>query len=170
MDVFKAIKTRRSIRKFADIPVEKEKLLKVLEAARLAPSANNNQPCHFVVISDKATRERLLPAYTRGWFVKAPVVIIACCYADKAWSRMDGESYWKVDSAIAVENMMLVVHDEGLGSCWIAAFDEKKVKDVLGIPKEVRLIAMLPIGYPAEQKREVTDRKPLDTIVHHERW
>ena len=170
MDVFEAVKTRRSIRKYLDKPVEKDKLLKVLEAARLSPSANNNQPCRFVVVSDEATRESLLPAYTREWFVKAPVVIVACCYPDKAWSRMDGESYWKVDAAIAVENMMLVAHEAGLGTCWVAAFDEAKVKDVLGIPKEVRLIAMLPLGYPAEEKREVEDRNPLDEITHYEHW
>lgn len=170
MDVFEAVKTRRSIRKYADKPVEKDKLLKILEAARLSPSASNNQPWHFVVISDKAIVESLLPAYTREWFVKAPVVIVACSYPDEAWSRMDGESYWKVDSAIAVENMVLVAHEAGLGTCWVAAFDESKVKDALGIPKEVRIIAMLPLGYPAEQKGEVTDRKALDEIIHYEQW
>jgi len=170
LDVFEAVKTRRSIRKYSDKPVEKNKLLKVLEAARLSPSANNNQPSHFIVVSDNATLKSLLPAYTREWFVKAPVVIVACSYPDKAWSRMDGESFWKVDSAIAVENMVLVAHEAGLGTCWVAAFDEKKVKEVLDIPKEVRLIAMLPLGYPAEQKGEVTDRKSLDEIIHYERW
>lgn len=170
LDVFNAIKTRRSIRKFSDEPVEKEKLFKVLEAARLSPSANNNQPCHFIVVSEKTILERLLPAYPREWFAKAPVVIVVCCYPDVAWSRMDGESYWKVDSAIAVENMILVAHEAGLGSCWVAAFDEGKVKEVLGIPKEVRLIALLPIGYPVEQKGEVTKRKSLDEIVHYDKW
>lgn len=170
MDVFEAVRTRRSIRKYLDKTVEKDKLLKVLEAARLSPSANNNQPNHFVVISDKATLESLLPAYTREWFIKAPIVIVACSYADKAWSRMDGESYWKVDAAIAVENMMLVAHEAGLGTCWVAAFDETKVKEVLGIPKEMRLIALLPLGYPAEEKEKVTDRKPLDKIIHYEHW
>ncbi len=170
MDVFEAVKTRRSIRKYADKPVEKDKLLKILEAARLSPSASNNQPWHFVVVSEKATIESLLPAYTREWFVKAPVVIVACSYPNEAWSRMDGESYWKVDSAIAVENMVLVAHEAGLGTCWVAAFDETKVKEVLGIPKDVRIIAMLPLGYPAEQKGQVTNRKTLDEIVHYERW
>ena len=87
-----------------------------------------------------------------------------------AWSRMDGESYWKVDSAIAVENMILVAHEAGLGACWVAAFNENKVKEVLRIPKEVRLIAMIPLGHPAEKKDPVTERKSLDEIIHYEHW
>ncbi len=170
MDVFEAVKTRRSIRKYANKTVEEDKLLKVLEAARLSPSANNNQPCHFVVVSNKKTRESLLPAYTRDWFVKAPVIIVACAFPEKSWTRMDGENYWKVDSAIAVENMILVAHEAGLATCWIGAFDETKVKEVLGIPKEARAIAMFPLGYPAEHKGKVTHRKPLDEIVHYDRW
>jgi nitroreductase len=170
LNVFEAVKTRRSIRKYTDKPVEKEKLLRILEAARLSPSANNNQHCHFVVVSDEAILERLLPAYKREWFVKAPIVIVACSYPSKAWSRMDGESYWKVDSAIAVENMILVAHEAGLGACWVAAFDENKVKEALRIPKEVRLIAMIPLGYPGEKKGPVTDRKSLDEIIHYEQW
>lgn len=170
LDVFEAVKTRRSVRRYKDISVEKEKLAMILEAARLSPSAKNNQPCHFVVVSDRAIRERLLPAYTREWFIEAPVIIVACSYPDLAWSRMDGESYWKVDAAIAVQNMILVAQEIGLGTCWVAAFDEGKVKDALGIPKEVRVIAMVPLGYPAEHKGPVTERKPLEEIVHYERW
>ena len=170
LDVFEAVKTRRSIRKYADTPVEKDKLLKVLEAARLSPSANNNQPWHFIVVSDRSARESLLQSYTREWFVKAPVIIVACSYPDEAWTRMDGVNYWTVDSAIAVQNMMLVAHEAGLGTCWIGAFDEAKVKKVLAIPKEVRVIAMFPLGYPSEEKGEVTDRKSLDEIIHYDRW
>lgn len=170
MDVFEAVKTRRSIRKYADKPVEKDKLSKVLEAARLSPSANNNQPWEFIVVSDKNTRKSLLQSYPREWFVKAPIIIVACSYPDKAWTRMDGENYWTVDSAIAVENMILVAHEVGLGTCWIGAFDEAKVKEVLAIPKEVRVIAMFPLGYPAEKKGEVTNRKSLDEIIHYNQW
>jgi nitroreductase len=170
LEVFEAVRTRRSIRKYKDKPVEKEKLLKILEAARLSPSASNNQHWHFIVVIDKEIRERLFPAYNRDWFVKAPVVIVACSTPSKAWSREDGEEYWKVDAAIAMQSMVLVAHELGLGTCWIAAFKEDKVKDALRIPEEVRPVALTPLGYPAEQKGPVKERKPMEEIVHYEYW
>lgn len=170
MDVFEAVKTRRSIRSYEDKPIEKEKLIKILEAARLSPSANNNQPSQFIVVSNKTIRESLLEVYPHHWFTKAPVIIVACSLPESAWTRQDGENYWKVDATIALENMILVAHELGLGTCWVAAFNEDKTKELLGIPKEVRVIALTPIGYPAEHKGPVTQRKPLTEIVHYERW
>ena len=159
MDVFEAVRTRRSIRKYQDTPVETEKLVKILEAARLSPSANNNQPWHFIAVTDETARKKLLPAYTSEWFVNAPLIIVACATPSKSWFRQDGEDYWKVDVAIAMQTMVLVAHELGLGTCWIAAFKENKVKEALGIPEEVRVVAMTPVGYPAEQKEPVTKRK-----------
>jgi nitroreductase len=170
LDVFEAVRTRRSIRAYQDKAVEKEKLMKVLEAGRLSPSAVNIQPWHFIAVTDKAARESLLPAYNRSWFVNAPAIIVACALPESSWSRQDGEEYWKVDVAIAMQSMVLVAHELGLGTCWIGAFDEDEVKKALGIPKEVRVVAMTPLGYPAEQKGPVVERKPLDEIVHYDRW
>ena len=170
LDVFEAVRTRRSIRRYKDTPVETEKLMRILEAARLSPSASNNQPWHFIAETDKAAREKLFPAYNRDWFVNAPVIIVACATPSKGWSRQDGEEYWKVDVAIAMQNMVLVAHDLGLGTCWIAAFKEEIVKQALGIPKEVRLVAMTPLGYPAEQKGPVAEREPMEEIVHFDNW
>jgi nitroreductase len=170
MDVFEAVKTRRSIRKYQDGAVEPEKLAKILEAARLSPSACNKQPWHFIVVSEKEARRRLFPAYRNEWFVNAPVIIAACVSPDEAWVRWDGEAYWKVDAAVAVQDMILVARELGLGTCWIGAFDEKKVKEALGIPVEVRVVALFPLGYPAEAKGVVTERKPLEEIVHYEKW
>lgn len=170
MDVFQAVRTRRSIRRYKDKPVEKEKLSKVLEAARLSPSANNNQPWNFIVVTDKIKRKKLFPAYSSDWFIKAPVIIVACSFPQEAWSRQDGEEYWKVDIAIAMQSMVLVAHELGLGTCWVGAFNEAKVKEALGIPKEVRLIAMTPLGYPAEKKGPVTERKTAKEIIHYECW
>lgn len=169
LDVFEAVKTRRSARRYKGISVEKEKLAVILEASRLTPSAKNNQPCHLVMVSDRAVRERLLPAYTRDWLIEAPVIIVACSYPNLAWSRMDRVTGWKVDTAIAVQNMILVAHELSLGTCWVAAFDEAKIKDALGIPNEVRVSVIVPLGYPAEHKGPVTKRKPLGEIVHYER-
>jgi len=170
VDVFDAVRTRRSIRKYEVRIVEEEKLSKILESARLSASANNNQPWHFIVVSEKAAKDRLFPAYPRDWFAKAPVVIVACSTPETAWTRQDGETYWKVDTAVAVQNTILVAHDLGLGTCLIAAFDEAKVKDALGIPKEIRVVALITLGYPAETKGAVTERKTLEEILHYEQW
>ncbi|MBT0160321.1 nitroreductase [Candidatus Bathyarchaeota archaeon A05DMB-2] len=170
MDVFEAVQTRRSIRAYQERAVEKEKLVKVLEAGRLSPSAANQQPWHFIAVTDKAARERLFTAYNRRWFVDAPAIIVACALPEKSWSRQDGEEYWKVDVAIALQSMVLVARELGLGTCWIGAFNEEKVKEALGIPQKVRVVALTPLGYPAEQKGPVADRKPLEEIVHYDRW
>ncbi len=170
MDVFEAIRMRRSIRKYKPRPVEKEKLERVLEAGRLAPSAVNRQPWHFIVVTDPSVREALRASYGQDWFVNAPVIIAACADTDSAWVRRDGEPYWKVDVAIAFQNMILCATEEGLGTCWIAAFNEDAARKALKIPEKVRIVALTPLGYPDETKGEVTDRKPLKEIVHYEHW
>ena len=168
MEIFEAIKRRRSIRKYEQKVVEKEKLSKVLEAARLAPSAMNRQPYAFVVTSDNETIEKISSACNQEW--DALTIIVVCAFPEEAWVRDDGEEYWKADSAIAMNNMSLQACAEGLGTCWIAAFKEEKIKDILGIGPEARVVAMTPLGYPAEKKGPVTNRKTIDELVHYERW
>ena len=168
MEIFEAIKRRRSIRKYEQKVVEKEKLSKVLEAARLAPSAMNRQPYAFVVTSENETIEKISSACNQEW--DAPTIIVVCAFPEEAWVRDDGEEYWKADAAIAMNNMSLQACAEGLGTCWIAAFKEEKIKDILGIGPEARVVAMTPLGYPAEKKGPVTNRKTIDELVHYERW
>ncbi|MCW3996081.1 MAG: nitroreductase family protein [Candidatus Bathyarchaeota archaeon] len=170
MSVFETIRRRRSIRKYLNNPVEPEKIEKILEAARLSPSANNNQPWHFVVVTDMDVKEQLFSAYPREWFKEVPAVIVACADPNKAWSRQDGEELWKVDVAIAVHSMSLVAYELGLGTCWLAAFDEEKVKKALSIPKEIRALVMLTVGYGAEEKEPNGNRKRLEEIRHLEHW
>ncbi len=170
MNVFEAVKNRRSIRSYTGKPVEAEKLLQVLEAARLSPSAVNYQPWNIVVVKDKAAKERLSKAYPPEWFSKAPVIIVVCVDPRRAWCRSDGEEFWKADAAIAMQNMVLVAYELGLGTCWICAFNEKKAKAALGIPDDIRAVAMTPLGYPAEEKGQVTDRKTLNEIVRYDQW
>jgi len=170
MDVLDAIKTRRSIRNYENRPVEKKKLLSVLEAARLSPSATNGQPWSFIVVTDPEVKESLRSSYSRDWFVCAPVIVVACAIPDEAWVRHDGEEYWKVDVTIAMQDLVLAAWEEGLGTCWIGAFKEEEAKRALGIPGSVRVVAMTPLGYPAEEKGPVTDRKALREIVHYDRW
>jgi nitroreductase len=168
LEVFEAIKRRRSIRKYQPKDVDKEKLLKVLEAARLAPSAMNRQPYGFVVTSDAGTIEKISSACNQEW--DAPIIIVVCAFPEEAWVRDDGEEYWKADAAIAMNNMSLQACAEGLGTCWIAAFKEEKIREILGIKHETRVVAMTPLGYPAEKKGLVTKRKTVDELVHYEKW
>jgi nitroreductase len=170
MDVFEVIRTRRSIRRYLDKPVEKDKLLKVLEAARLSPSAVNLQPWSFIVVTKKKQKEKLKQAYNHDWFIAAPVIIVACALLEQAWKRLDGEEYWKVDVTIAMQDLILAACEQGLGTCWIGAFREEEAKQALDIPSNVRVVAMTPLGYPDEEKRPVTDRKPLDEIIRYDHW
>ena len=168
LDVFEAIKKRRSIRKYKQKIVEKEKLLKVLEAARLAPSAMNRQPYSFVISSDNETIQKISSACNQKW--NAPTIIAICAFPKKAWTRDDGEEYWKVDAAVAMTNLSLQACAENLGTCWIAAFKEEKIKEILGIEHDARVVAMTPLGYPDEKKGLVKNRKSIDELVHYEKW
>lgn len=170
MEFYEVVKKRRSIRKYKPIPVEEDKLARVLEAGRLAPSAANRQPWHFIVVKDPKVKEELRKAYNRDWFVNAPVIIAVCADPTKAWRRADGEEFWKVDAAIAMEHIVLAATNEGLGTCWICAFNEAEAKKALRIPEHIRVVAMTPLGYPDEVKGEVTDRKPMSEILHYDGW
>jgi nitroreductase len=169
MDVFECIRSRRSVRSFQDRPVDDEILRQVLDAARRAPSANNRQNWKFVVVRDAELRKGLAAAAMDQTFVgEAPVVIVAC--ATKTDHVMPcGHPAHLVDVAIAIEHMALAARALGLGTCWIGAFRQEDVKRVLGIPKSVQVIELLPIGYPASWPPE-TSRKHLDEIVCYDRW
>ncbi len=170
MGVFEIIRKRRSIRLYEEKPVEQEKLNRVLEAGRLAPSADNCQPWRFVVAINDEVKEKLRASYDEEWFVSAPVIIIGCAVPKEGWVRMDGQEYWMVDVAIAMQNMILVATELGLGTCWVADFDEEAARKALKLPPSVRVVAMTPLGYPAVEKRPVRNRKPLSEIVHYNSW
>ncbi len=170
MGVFEIIRKRRSIRLYEEKPVEQEKLNRVLEACRLAPSADNRQPWRFIVVTNDEVKEKLRASYDEEWFVSAPVIIIGCAVPKEAWVRMDGQEYWMVDVAIAMQNMILVATELGLGTCWIADFDEEAARKALKLSQSVRIVAMTPLGYPTEKKRPVRNRKSLSEIVHYDSW
>jgi len=168
MELMEAIRGRRSTRKFLDKTVEEEKLRAVLEAGRLAPSARNMQDWRFIVVRDEATRKGLAEAARNQEFVaRAPVVIAACGTSDLIMTC--GQPAYVVDVAIAVDHMTLAAFSLGLGTCWIGAFYEDKVKKILGVPDEVRVVALLPLGYPADSK-PATPRKSLEEVVAYEHW
>jgi nitroreductase len=169
MDFSQLIRTRYSVRAYKPDPVSEDELRKVLDAARLAPTAANKQPFQLIVIQTKGREEELRRIYNRDWFVGAPVVICACGAPSEAWIRDDKKNYAVVDVAIVMDHLILAATDLGLGTCWIGAFNEQATREILGLPEEVEPIAFTPLGYPADQP-EPKERKPLEELVRYERW
>ena len=170
MDVMEAIKKRKSIRGYQNKEVEEEKLNLVLEAGRLAPSASNRQEWKFIVVRDKEIREKLgVAAHHQGFVGEAPIVIIACAATETEHIMPCGQLSYPIDLAIAVDHITLKAVEEGLGTCWIGAFDEKEVKKILGIPEPVRVVALLPLGYPVSISSS-TPRKNKGEIILFEKW
>jgi nitroreductase len=171
LKVLPLIKKRRSIRKYKSTPLEKEKLEHILEAGRLAPSAANKQPWYFIVVTDPLQVANLRSSYGKPWETTAPAILAVCVDPSIAWVRKrDGETFWKVDAAIALQNMVLCATEEGIGTCWVASFDEDIARKGLQVPDGIRVVAMTPLGYPDEVKGEVTERKSLKEIVHYEKY
>jgi nitroreductase len=169
MDVFEAITQRKSIRKYKNKEIEKEKLIKVLESARIAPSAANRQEWKFIVVKDDNTRSRLVSAAHDQKFVEqAPVTIVACSTESERIMPC-GQHAYTVDLSIAVSFMMLEATELGLGTCWLGAFDEEAVKEILGIPSDIRVPAMFTLGY-ADENPVARPRKALKDIVSHEKY
>jgi nitroreductase len=184
MDFWEVIKQRKSYRNFSSQPIEQEKILKVLEAARLAPSWQNRQCWRFIVVQDKETIKKIgrLNPFTLNinfFLQKVPAIIIACANPKDSGHR-NGIDYYLVDTAIAMEHLVLAATDLGLATCWIGAFDEQMIKDVLNIPNEIRVVALTPLGYPAGKDNIVdkvskivakgAKRKPIEEIVYFEKW
>ena len=169
MDVFDVIKERRSVRAYADKPVEKEKLDKIFEATRLAPSACNYQEWRFVVVTEKSKREALMVAADKQKFVAEAPVVIACCAETDGHKLRCGEPCYTIDVTIAIDHITLAAVALGLGTCWIGSFNPEQVREILNIPQEIRVVELLTLGYPADSPRE-KNRKPIDEIVHYEEW
>lgn len=169
MDVFTAINGRRSVRAYKPAEVEEEKLKKILEAARLSPSASNRQDWRFIVVRNTETRKRLAKAAFGQVFVgEAPVVIVACGTEPKT-TMACGQPTHTVDVSIACAFMILEAYELGLGTCWVGAFNEGEVKKVLEIPEPIRVVAVIPLGYPDEDPPQRT-RKDLDKIICFEKF
>lgn len=171
MEVFEAIKTRRSIRAFTNEEVSKEEVRRLIDAARHAPSAGNIQPWEFVIVRDPQRKRRLAVAALDELFIEeAPVVIVVC--ANEAQSGMGygarGVSlYCLQDTAAATQNMLLAACALGLGTCWVGAFREEDVRKVLKVPRGVRPVAVVPVGHPAE-KPSPRMKRSIPEIIHDE--
>lgn len=170
MEVNDAIKTRKSVRKYDSKPIPEGILLKILEAGRIAPSAANIQPWHFVVVRDQKRREALSTGRYAGFLKDSPVVIVGC--GDKKASPK-----WNVvDVTIALENMVLAATGEGVGTCWIGSFDADSVKKVINAPEDTNIVAMLAVGYQrdsldlAAKIVGARKRKPIEEVVSYEEF
>ena len=145
------IKKRRSIRKFKPDPIEEEKIEKLIEAIIWAPSAGNRQMRKFYFVFDKNLKKKIAMASLYQMFIEeAPLVIVAC--GDKGIERYYEErgleNYLFCDVSASIQNLMLVAYEEGLGTCWVGAFDEDKIKKILNLPENLLPVAIIPVGYP----------------------
>ena len=165
MSFIDLVMKRHSVRSYKDVPVEKEKILQILEAVRNAPSATNAQPWHFIVVTDKKLKDEIAETYPREWFKQAPVVIVACGDHSRSWKRKDGKDHCDIDIAIAVDHLTLVATELGLGTCWVCAFDSEKCHKVLNLPQDLEPIVLIPLGYPDEKEQREKKRKNIEEIV-----
>jgi len=170
LDVYEAIRLRRSVRTFAERDVDDATITRLLEAARLAPSANNRQEWRFVVVRDAKMREKLMAAADNQKFVARAPVVIACCADTNNHVMKCRQPCYPIDVAIAIDHITLCAVQEGLGTCWIGAFYEDPVKELLNIPKHIRVVELLTIGYPRNPAPIVKKRLPLEEIVKYEKW
>ncbi|MDF2880522.1 MAG: nitroreductase [Clostridiaceae bacterium] len=164
MDYFELIKKRHSVRSYKSTPVEKEKLNKILETARLAPTAANRQGFKIIVISTEGKKDELKKIYNSHWFVEAPYVICVCSIPEKCWVRRDKKIYSDVDAAIVMDHIIYAATDLGLGTCWIGAFDADAAKNILELDDSLHPIAFTPIGYEQEAPYRRM-RRPLEDLV-----
>ena len=180
MEFESVIKSRESIRDYSDKKVEDKKIKYVLECARLAPSWTNKQCWQFIVVKDKKIINDLSKtSIINRWLKNVPVIIVACGNPKQSGFR-NGIKYFIVDVSIALEHIVLAATDKGLGTCWIGVFNGNKVKKILEIPENIRVVALTPLGYPADRKRLIgklakvvtqsNKRKNLDEIIHDNLW
>jgi nitroreductase len=167
------IRERRSVRAFTAQDVSDEEAETLVEAACLAPSAGNLQPWEFVVVKDPGVKRRLVEAaHGQSFISEAPVVFVVCAVPGRSASGYGSrgrELYCLQDTAAAVQNLLLTATANGLGSCWIGAFDEGRAADALGFPEGIRPVAIVPVGYPAESPRQ-RPRRPVKQVTRWDRW
>jgi nitroreductase len=169
MDFREVIKSRRSLRRYdPNKQIPEDCLRRILEAGRIAPSAANKQPWQFLVVKDPEMRQKLCSCYDRDWLKKAPVILVIVGNKDNAYVRRDdGHNSLEVDLTIAMDHIILAAADEGVGSCWIIAYDYEKLKRVLHLADHQYVSCITPLGYAPEgyETRDMPPRKDFDEIV-----
>ncbi|TGE31941.1 nitroreductase family protein [Desulfosporosinus sp. Sb-LF] len=173
MDFLEVVQTRRSLRTYQDKPVEREKLEYILESARLAPSWKNMQCWRFIVVEDATGRQALADCMEesnpgRKALTGAPIVVVLCA-VPKESEVWEGKDFMMLDAGLAMEHLLLAATQQGLGTCWQGLFTEEKARKALNVPEDVRVVAMTPLGYAAEERRP-RPRKAMTEIVFHGKW
>lgn len=165
MEFRELVGARYSARAYDPAPVDEAALARILEVVRLAPTAANRQAFRMVVLATAGHEDELRRIYDRGWFVQAPLVLAVCAVPAEGWVRaVDGWSAAGVDATIAMTHLVLAAADEGLATCWVAAFDPTAAREVLGLPPDVVPWAFTPLGHPADSPSP-KERKPLAELV-----
>jgi nitroreductase len=171
LDVFEATQERKSIRAYQDKPVPRAIIERILEAGRLAPSAQNIEPWHFIAVTDKEKRKALSKGVYAKFVASAPLVIVVC--GDKKASS----DWYAIDASLAAENMVLEAVSEGLGTCCVGSFNEAEVKTLLKVPVNFEVLVLLAVGYPQEKLdlsskllRLVRTRKVLSEVASEEEY
>ncbi len=150
---------------------ESDKVERILEAARLAPTWANKQGVEYIIVKDSGKVKQIRDAIEQeGKFTNAPMFIIGIISPNSSGVNKSGEMYYGVDFGICFEHLILAATAEGLATCWIGWFNEEKVKDILKIPKKYKVMGMTPLGYPIKPKGEVKDRKNIKNIIHNEEF
>lgn len=172
MEFFDVIEQRRSIRRYKSEPVDREDMMKVVEAGRLAPSWKNGQSWRYVVVSDAGLKQKIGEAVKNNpdvtAYQNAPYVIVLC--ADPSSSgRHNEQNYYLVDAGIAMEQSVLSATDLGLGMCWTGIFDESVLKKMLKIPDNIRIVALSPLGVP-DQTPNPRPRKSVEEMAFGNYW
>lgn len=164
MDVYGAIAQRRSIRGFKPDAIPEAVIGRLKEAIRLAPSACNLQPWKFLFVQSLEKRRLVGEVYVRGtWLVEAPLIVVALGNRQSAWKRVNGTSAHVIDVSLAFEHLVLAATAEGLGTCWVCAFDQELLHHKLGLEPDWEVVAMTPVGYPNAEPRPLS-RKPAAEI------
>ncbi|HTO21036.1 MAG TPA: nitroreductase family protein [Spirochaetia bacterium] len=170
MDFTRVISGRESIRSYDPTkPVDKAVLERILDAGRIAPSAANRQPWRFLLIQSRDVLSQVRRSYQKPWFQDAPQVLVVVGRTGEAWTRQDGWSSIETDLAIAMDHMVLAAENEGVGTCWIAAFDSTVLRSTLSLTSDDRVYAMTPLGYPRPgfAKKGKRERKALTDVVRY---
>lgn len=175
------IRTRRSIRKYMDKPVEDEKIIQLIESARLAPSGSNSQPWHFIIVKSELNRHKLSQvSHNQKWMLSAPVFIV--CVGDIRSRIKEGDDISINESSphpelkqiirdttIAIEHMVIEAEKLGLGTCWVAWFTQEEIRPILNIPSDKYVVSIITVGY-SDETPKARPRKKLDEIIHNESW
>jgi nitroreductase len=175
------IKNRRSIRRYLEKPVDDDIIIQLLESARLAPSGDNTQPWHFIIVKSEEIRKKLVEvSNNQKWMLSAPVFIV--CVADIRSRIPDNVEIWLNeespqlelkqiirDTSIAIEHIVVEANNLGLGTCWVAWFTQEEIRPIVNIPSDKYVVSILTLGYASESPKE-RPRKKIEEVIHRESW